>query len=58
MGVDLNSWTNLDTAEVFAIHENPPQQKTVEDRLLFSSMSNPAYVEYFVVDKSGKTQHP
>ncbi len=55
MGVDLNSWTNLDTAEVFAIHEKPtPTEDGKGTDYSFSSMSNPAYVEYFVVDKSGK----
>lgn len=55
MGVDLNSWTNLDTAEVFAIHEKPtPTEDGRGTDYSFSSMSNPAYVEYFVVDKSGK----
>ncbi len=55
MGVDMASWTNLDSGELFILHEKPsPTENGKGTDYLFSSTSNPAYIEYFVVDKSGK----
>jgi len=59
MGVDLTSWQNLDTQELFTLHEKPAIEDApgpVHNGLayLYTSMSNPAYMRGFAIDKAGK----
>lgn len=59
MGVDLTSWQNLDTQELFTLHEKPAKEDApgpVHNGLayLYTSMSNPAYMRGFAVDTAGK----
>jgi hypothetical protein len=59
MGVDLASWQNLDTQELFTLEEKPEREDApgpVHNGMayLYSSMNNPAYVRGFAVDKAGK----
>lgn len=59
MGVDLASWQNLDTQELFTLEEKPEKEDApgaVHNGMayLYSSMKNPAYVRGFAIDKTGK----
>lgn len=59
MGVDLTSWQNLDTQELFTMVEKPSKEDApgpVHNGMayLYSSMNNPAYMRGFAIDKAGK----
>ncbi|HGF8559630.1 TPA: hypothetical protein ACJCCZ_002462 [Salmonella enterica subsp. enterica] len=60
MGVDMNSWTDLNTGDMYVILE----KGTVDDKdkdekvkgtdYLYKWTKNPAVIKYFIVDKTGK----
>ncbi|MDA8510930.1 hypothetical protein [Citrobacter sp. Igbk 14] len=59
MGVDLGTWQNLDTQELFMLTEKPEKKDApgpVKNGMayLYHSLNNPAYVRGFAVDKAGK----
>lgn len=60
MGVDMGSWTDLDTGELYTqtetgqIDEQDKDEKIKGTDYLYASTRNPAVVKYFIVDKSGK----
>lgn len=60
MGVDLNSWTDLNTRDMYTITEKGPiddkdkDEKVKGTDYIYSWTKNPAVTKWFVVDKSGK----
>lgn len=60
MAPDLRSWQDLDSGEVYTIYGEPSLMDD-KDRAVkgmsyaYSSMSNPAVMKFFIVDKTGKT---
>lgn len=59
MGVELTAWQNLDTQESFILYEDPVKEDApgpVHNGMayIYSSMSNPAYMRGFAIDKTGK----
>ncbi|MDF9346409.1 hypothetical protein NOI88_07400 [Escherichia coli] len=60
MGVDMGSWTDLDTGELYTqietgqIDEQDKDEKIKGTDYLYALTRNPAVIKYFIVDKSGK----
>ncbi|EHV0066875.1 TPA: hypothetical protein ACTYBS_005047 [Citrobacter freundii] len=61
MGVDMGSWTDLDTGERYTqietgqIDEQDKDEKIKGTDYLYALTRNPAVIKYFIVDKSGKS---